>query len=59
MVGATAREMLIAAAADMWKIDKATCRAENGAVIDATGKKHHMDNWRKWQLKCPFVNRFN
>jgi isoquinoline 1-oxidoreductase beta subunit len=38
-VGATAREMLIAAAADLWKVDKATCRAENGAVIDATGKK--------------------
>ena len=38
-VGATAREMLIAAAADMWKVDKATCRAENGTVTDTTGKK--------------------
>jgi len=38
-VGATGREMLIAAAADMWKVDKATCRAENGTVMDTTGKK--------------------
>ena len=38
-VGATAREMLVSAAADTWKVDKATCRAENGTVIDATGKK--------------------
>ncbi|MFZ5868309.1 MAG: molybdopterin cofactor-binding domain-containing protein [Thermodesulfobacteriota bacterium] len=38
-VGASAREMLIAAAADLWKVDKATCRAENGAVIHTSGKK--------------------
>jgi isoquinoline 1-oxidoreductase beta subunit len=31
--GATAREMLISAAADTWKVDRSTCRAENGAVI--------------------------
>src|SRR5437773_403647 len=31
--GATAREMLIAAAAEAWKVDRTTCRAENGAVI--------------------------
>ena len=30
--GAAAREMLITAAADTWKVDRATCRAENGAV---------------------------
>ncbi len=37
-VGASAREMLIAAAADMWKVDKASCRAENGKVVHSSGK---------------------
>src|SRR5271157_38995 len=37
-VGAIAREMLIAAAADTWKADKASCRAENGKVIHSSGK---------------------
>src|SRR5215510_15134271 len=31
--GATAREMLIAAAAQRWKVDASDCDAENGAVI--------------------------
>ena len=33
--GASAREMLIAAAAKNWGVDKAECRAENGVVINA------------------------
>src|SRR5881628_1231655 len=38
--GATAREMLIAAAAEAWKVDRTTCRAENGAVIHGpTGRR--------------------
>ncbi|HTC79102.1 MAG TPA: molybdopterin cofactor-binding domain-containing protein, partial [Terriglobales bacterium] len=37
--GATAREMLIAAAADTWKVDRTTCHAESGKVIHASGKK--------------------
>jgi len=37
-VGASAREMLIAAAADMWKVDEASCRAENGKVVHSSGK---------------------
>lgn len=37
-VGASAREMLIAAAAATWNVNKATCRAENGKVIHASGK---------------------
>ncbi|MGH7492299.1 MAG: molybdopterin cofactor-binding domain-containing protein [bacterium] len=38
--GAIAREMLITAAAQTWAVDRVTCRAENGAVIQAsTGKK--------------------
>src|SRR5437879_11305179 len=31
--GATAREMLLTAAAETWKVDRATCRAERGFVI--------------------------
>jgi len=37
--GATAREMLIAAAADTWKVDKSECRAEKGMVLHKSGKK--------------------
>lgn len=37
-VGAIAREMLIAAAADTWKADKASCRAESGMIIHSSGK---------------------
>jgi isoquinoline 1-oxidoreductase beta subunit len=33
--GATAREMLVGAAAEKWGVDKSECRAENGAVIHA------------------------
>ena len=33
--GAAAREMLVTAAADTWKVDRATCRAEAGAVVHA------------------------
>ena len=38
--GATARAMLIAAAADIWGVDAATCRAEKGEVTHVpTGRK--------------------
>ena len=37
--GATAREMLIAAAAATWGVDRAGLRAENGAVIGPGGKR--------------------
>ena len=33
--GATARVLLVTAAAQRWKVDPATCRAENGAVVHA------------------------
>lgn len=36
--GATAREMLIVAAAKTWKVDPASCRAENSRVIHVSGK---------------------
>src|SRR5438105_5694512 len=35
--GATAREMLIGAAADTWKVDRAECRAEKGEVVHKSG----------------------
>ncbi len=38
-VGAAAREMLIAAAAETWKVNKKGCRAEKGVVIHTSGKK--------------------
>ena len=37
--GASAREMLVTAAAKQWKVDPATCRAENGFVLHSDGKK--------------------
>lgn len=38
--GATARVMLVGAAALQWKVDPATCRAANGVVVHpATGRK--------------------
>jgi isoquinoline 1-oxidoreductase beta subunit len=37
--GATARSMLVSAAAETWQVDASTCRAEKGAVIhDATAR---------------------
>ena len=35
--GATARVMLVTAAAQRWKVDPSTCRAQNGAVLHAPG----------------------
>jgi isoquinoline 1-oxidoreductase beta subunit len=38
--GATAREMLISAAATVWDVDRSTCRAEHGTVIHPpTGRR--------------------
>jgi isoquinoline 1-oxidoreductase beta subunit len=36
---AGARAMLTTAAAQRWKVDAATCRADNGAIVDATGAR--------------------
>lgn len=38
-VGATARAMLVSAAAARWEVDPGTLRTENGRVIDARGRK--------------------
>ena len=37
--GAAAREMLIDAAASTWKVDRAACRAERGAVVHDASKR--------------------
>ncbi len=37
--GATARAMLIAAAAETWKVDPASCRAQNGYVIHTASRR--------------------
>jgi isoquinoline 1-oxidoreductase beta subunit len=37
--GAAARAMLVAAAAEQWKVDPSECRTENGMVIHSSGKK--------------------
>ena len=39
LAGAAAREMLVTAAAQQWKVDPAACRAENGVVHGPRGKK--------------------
>jgi isoquinoline 1-oxidoreductase beta subunit len=37
--GATAKAMLIVAAAERWRVDPATCRAANGMVIHTSGRR--------------------
>jgi isoquinoline 1-oxidoreductase subunit beta len=37
--GATARAMLIGAAADTWRVDRAECHTEKGMVVHKSGKK--------------------
>ncbi len=37
--GATAREMLIGAAAQKWGVDASECRAENGAIVHSATKR--------------------
>jgi isoquinoline 1-oxidoreductase beta subunit len=38
-VGAAAREMLIAAAAKIWQVNKSSCHARNSFVVHSSGKK--------------------
>src|SRR5580698_7900430 len=37
--GAAARAMLVAAAAQQWNVDAASCRTESGAVFDSSNRK--------------------
>ncbi|HWP81724.1 MAG TPA: xanthine dehydrogenase family protein molybdopterin-binding subunit [Bacteroidota bacterium] len=38
-VGATARDMLLTAAAQVWNVNKSTCRTEKSTVVHSSGKK--------------------
>ena len=51
-VGAAAREMLIAAAADLWKVERTSCRAEKGMVIHPGAKNSLTDNWPRRPRPC-------
>ena len=52
--GATARVMLVTAAAHRWNVDAATCHAENGAVIHApTGRKLEYASLAEAAAKLP------
>ncbi len=52
-VGAAAKEMLIAAAADEWKVDKAGCRAEKGLIIRQSGKSLNYGQLAEKAAKMP------
>jgi isoquinoline 1-oxidoreductase beta subunit len=51
--GAQVREMLISAAADKWKVDRSTLKAENGMVIGAGGKKASYGELAEAAAKLP------
>ena len=54
--GATARVMLVTAAAQRWKVDPSTCRAENGTVVHApTGRKlgYGSSSMPRRSCRCP------
>jgi isoquinoline 1-oxidoreductase beta subunit len=52
-VGATAREMLIQAAAETWKVDKSSCRAVRGFVVHKSGKKLSYGKLAETAAKLP------
>src|SRR5258706_6831647 len=52
--GATARVMLVTAAAERWKVDASTCRARNGAVVHVpTGRTLGYGNLTDAAAKLP------
>ncbi len=51
--GATAKAMLIAAAAKLWRVDPATCRAENGMVLHQGGKRVSYGRLAEQAAKIP------
>ncbi len=55
-VGAAAREMLLAAAADTWNVKKETCRAEKGVVYHASGKSLSYGQLAEKAAKMPVPN---
>lgn len=57
--GATAREMLLAAAAKTWKVNKKTCRAENGRVFDSSGRSLTFGDLAKTAARMPLPKQVN
>lgn len=57
--GATAREMLLGAAAKTWKVNKKTCRAENGKVIHTSGKSLTYGDLAKMAARMPLPEQVN
>ena len=52
--GATARTMLVSAAAKRWNVDPASCRAQSGEVLHApTGRSSSMANLPPRPPACP------
>ena len=52
--GATARTMLVSAAAKRWNVDPASCRAQSGEVLHApTGRRSNMANLPPMPPACP------
>lgn len=51
--GATAREMLISAAAQRWNVDRSLCRAELGFVTDNSGRKLSYGSLAEAAAKLP------
>src|SRR5205807_4316820 len=52
--GATARTMLIAAAAQRWNVDPASCRAQNGEVLHApSGRRAKYDELAAYAARLP------
>ncbi|MAG20686.1 MAG: xanthine dehydrogenase family protein molybdopterin-binding subunit [Candidatus Marinimicrobia bacterium] len=58
--GATAREMLLQAAAKQWKVDKSECYTEDGAVIHRnSGKKLSYGDLTKSTAKLPIPKQIS
>lgn len=53
LAGAAAREMLVAAAAEQWKVAPAACRAENGFVHGPGGRQLSFGNLAARAAKLP------
>lgn len=51
--GAQARHMLIAAAAQLWRVDASKCRAIDGTVVDSQGRKASYGQLARAAAKMP------
>jgi isoquinoline 1-oxidoreductase beta subunit len=53
LAGAAAREMLIAAAAQLWQVEPSACRAENGVVLGPGGRQSSFGKLAASAAKLP------